>query len=173
MKKYWMFGACVAFASLLALVFSGCPTEEDPASSAEKIQITITGLESPPIPTGSQYYSLSVFREAQDIKHGETLTLLGGQAIQDGLTGGPSSGSVGIPLLAIPDGDYILVLGASPDMSGTEGKMFITGTVTGSSVNPKKVRLNSNTTVPFAEFAGKDASSGWTVDEIVEFFGTP
>jgi hypothetical protein len=176
MKKTWIFGVCAAFALLLALVLPGCPAEDDPTSSVRTVQITITGLVSPPTPARSQFYSLSVFREAGNIKSDQTITLLGGQVSQ-GVDSGPSSGSASIKIPEILDGEYVLVLGASPDMGGpgTQGKMFITGTGSGTSVTPTKVSLNFNSgtaTVSFDQFARKDDSSGWTVEEIIANFGS-
>jgi hypothetical protein len=176
MKKTLVFGTAV-LALLLALVFSGCPADEG-SSSVAKVSIIIAGLGVPPLPAGSQYYSLSVFAKAQDIKKGTSMAQLGGLK-SDGVAAGPSSGNVTIEIPAIPAGDYVLVLGASPDMGGaeTQGKMFITGTGTGGSAAAGPVSLKFGTagtvTVPFTQFAKKDASSGWTVDEIVTQFGTP
>lgn len=169
MKKTLIFGTCTVFALLLALVFSACPTE---SKSSPTVTITITGLVSPPLPAGSKYYSISVFAEAQDIKKGGSLTQLVGDKA-NGVGEGPASGNASISVPEIPGGSYVLVLGASADQKS--GEMFITGTGSGAAANATPVLLDFSTgtaTVSFAQFATKDASSGWSVDEIVNRFGS-
>jgi hypothetical protein len=99
------------------------------------------------------------------------MTQLGGFE-SEGVGAGSSSGSVTIEVSAIPTGNYVLVLGASPGMDGAEGKMFITG----EAATDQKIFLNFGTTgtatVSFDKFATNGAD-GWTVDGIVTQFGTP
>jgi hypothetical protein len=181
-KKNVGFGLCAAFAVLAALVFSGCPVDEEP-ETGEKVQITITDLSVPPLPSpgsgssGSLFFSLSVFEEAGKITNGSVFTKLGGQVCSDWLGLGKTEGSISIPIPRIPNGEYVLVLGASPATSGTGGKMFITGERSGDLVEAKKVSLNFSdgaASVSFRDdFAKKDANSGWEVTEIVDLFGTP
>jgi hypothetical protein len=174
MKKTLVFGTA-ALALLSALVFSGCPAEE---SSTPKVQITVIGLTSPPLPADSQFYSISVFEPGSTITSSDKVTKLGGDityGVGMGSTPSPTS-NVSIEISEITSGNYILVLGASPNMNGEGGKMFITATGTGDSAIRKTVDLdfsNGRAEVPFSEFAKTDAGTGWEAGDIISIFGTP
>ncbi|MDR1635910.1 MAG: hypothetical protein LBR93_01100 [Treponema sp.] len=167
MKKTLSFGVCAALVLLAALVFSGCPAEED---SIPTVSIKITGLTGNALST---YYSLSVFKERTDIEMSGSSegTKLKGQATRDGFywKQNPDSTEVVIAIPVIEAGDYVLVLGtsSSSDPKTTEGKMFITKTTT----NNGKVTLNfDGTPIPFSDF-DTNGGTGWTVWEIVNQFG--
>ncbi|MDR3130915.1 MAG: hypothetical protein LBU18_05150 [Treponema sp.] len=178
MKKIWIFGLYTAFAVLPALVFSGCPVKDEP-KTREMVQITITDMSTPPLPSpgssGSLFFSLSIFKEAGDIKASQTsLTKLEGQVCPDWLGIGKTPGPINIDITAIPNGDYVLVLGASPNMSGENGKMFITRGGSGTSAEAGKVSLNFSdgaASVSFDKDFIKNGESGWEVDEIIKLFG--
>jgi len=158
MKKKTVFVCFAALALLLA--FSAC--SGGGSTPPPKATITITNA-----PTGP-YYSLTVFEANAQI---ETVPQ---QGFDTGLRGHIAQTvgySTNFSFSEFPPGDYVLVLGASPDMGGpnTQGKFYITGTP-GTPPTRKTVSVNFSDPINFSE---EFISTGYTISEITNFNDGP
>jgi hypothetical protein len=111
MKKTFVFGLCAAFALLAALVFSGCPAEEEIPSAGTYIKLTN-------IPEGilKENIFLAVFTNKAEIKPGPGnifIPLGGAKALVVGQWSWWSDGAIPFTSWAGTTGDYVLVFGVS------------------------------------------------------------
>ncbi|MDR2210734.1 MAG: hypothetical protein LBO65_04600 [Spirochaetaceae bacterium] len=104
---------------LTLLIWGGCSNTTAPTRTTD---ITINNP-----PGAGPFFSLTVYDGSADIIPGSSLTGLGGYIAQGVAAGNAASVTIGVGP-EITSGNYMLVLGVSPDMSGTGGKLYITGT---------------------------------------------